>query len=265
MRSDYEERKAERIERYEDLANNAQTNANDLHAQARRMADVIPFGQPILVGHHSEKGDRRYRDKIHNKFGKAFAEQDKAKYYAGRAASAENNTAIASDDPAAVVKLKERIAELEGEQTLMREANKAIRKGDDTRLRELGLSDGKIARLKEKDFCGRIGFADYMLTNNSGNIRRLKQRLALLQAEAQESTIEEEIGAVRLVNSVEDNRTQLFFPGKPPEAFREQLKSAGFRWCPTVGCWQRHKSSGALYHARELAAKWCQPAESEVV
>ena len=28
------------------------------------MASVIPFGQPILVGHHSERRDRSYRDRI---------------------------------------------------------------------------------------------------------------------------------------------------------------------------------------------------------
>ena len=48
------------------------------------MASAIPFGQPILVGHHSEGRDRRYRDRIHNTFGKAFATMDKADYYEER-------------------------------------------------------------------------------------------------------------------------------------------------------------------------------------
>jgi Domain of unknown function (DUF3560) len=30
------------------------------------MASVIPFGQPILVGHYSEKSDRRHRSRIHS-------------------------------------------------------------------------------------------------------------------------------------------------------------------------------------------------------
>lgn len=52
------------------------------------MASIIPFGQPILVGHHSEQRDRNYRDRIHNTFGKAFAEQDKAAYYHSKAENA---------------------------------------------------------------------------------------------------------------------------------------------------------------------------------
>jgi hypothetical protein len=31
---------------------------------AHKMADVIPFGQPIMVGHHSEKSDRLFRARI---------------------------------------------------------------------------------------------------------------------------------------------------------------------------------------------------------
>lgn len=53
------------------------------------MASVIPFGQPILIGHPSEQRDRNYRDKIHNTFGKAFAMQDKAAYYEDKAENAQ--------------------------------------------------------------------------------------------------------------------------------------------------------------------------------
>jgi hypothetical protein len=60
----YEEKKQAKIERLEDAANRAQGNANSLHAQAQSMASVIPFGQPILVGHHSEGRDRRYRVRL---------------------------------------------------------------------------------------------------------------------------------------------------------------------------------------------------------
>jgi hypothetical protein len=52
------------------------------------MASIIPFGQPILGGHHSEKRDRNYRDKIHNTYGKAFELQDKVGYYKDKAETA---------------------------------------------------------------------------------------------------------------------------------------------------------------------------------
>lgn len=72
------------IGRSEKRAEKADKNADNLLERAREMAAIIPFGQPILVGHHSEKRDRNYRDKIHNTYGKAFQEQDKASYYRGK-------------------------------------------------------------------------------------------------------------------------------------------------------------------------------------
>ena len=73
------------------------------------MSRVIPFGQPILVGHHSEKSDRAYRGRITNKFQKSFEESEKAKKLKGRAFAAENNTSISSDNPNAVELLKEKL------------------------------------------------------------------------------------------------------------------------------------------------------------
>ncbi len=59
---------------------------------ASRMMDGIPFGQPILVGHHSERRDRRYRERITNKIHKGVAleraadELYRARRRSGRAA-----------------------------------------------------------------------------------------------------------------------------------------------------------------------------------
>ena len=80
-----QEHASERAERFEARAEKAEKQATALYEQAHKMADEIPFGQPILAGHHSEKRDRNYRDRIHNKFGKAFEENDKAKHYAAKA------------------------------------------------------------------------------------------------------------------------------------------------------------------------------------
>ena len=85
--NDYELKQEARRERYERKAEQLRAEAIRLHDQAHDMASVIPFGQPILVGHYSEGRDRRYRERIHNTFGKAFATMDKADYYAQKAAS----------------------------------------------------------------------------------------------------------------------------------------------------------------------------------
>lgn len=84
-----QEKAVVRAERAEANAVKAEERSEELLNKARDMGSIIPFGQPILVGHHSEQRDRNYRDKIHNTFGKAFAMQDKAVYYEDKAESAQ--------------------------------------------------------------------------------------------------------------------------------------------------------------------------------
>lgn len=257
---EYDQKRQARIERLESAAEKAAETGNSLVNNARQMADVIPFGQPIHVGHYSEKRDRNYRGRIESKFRKGFAELDKAQYYAALAKSAADNKAIFSDDPSAAEKLEEKIARLEKRQDLMREANKAIRKNDDDALRELGFSDESIIQLKQSDFCGRIGFADYQLTNNSANIRRLKQRLATVQANAQREEKEYNIGAFRIVENTDANRVQIFFAKELLPNVKESLKRHGFHFSWDNGCWQRQLNDTAVYHAQRIAgsqrARW---------
>ena len=110
MKHDYEERKRKRIENAKKQADKNEKLSGELFDKAKQMASMIPFGQPIMVGHHSESSDRNYRSKIHNTFGKAFEAEDKAKYYQEKAETIESNDAISSDDPDAIKKLKEKLA-----------------------------------------------------------------------------------------------------------------------------------------------------------
>ena len=52
----YEQKQANRLARYERAAQLTEAAASAASNQASRMASVIPFGQPILIGHHSERG-----------------------------------------------------------------------------------------------------------------------------------------------------------------------------------------------------------------
>lgn len=74
-------RAAERAVNSDNRAKKAEERSEQLFEKAHDMASIIPFGQPILVGHHSEKRDRNYRNRIHNTMRKAFEEEGKAKYY----------------------------------------------------------------------------------------------------------------------------------------------------------------------------------------
>lgn len=251
--SNFEQRQLDRADRYRKQANKARMESNTAAARAMQLASHIPMGQPILVGHHSEGRHRRDLARIDSGIRKAVEADNLASSLESRAAAIEANTAIFSDDPDATEKLADKITRLEKKQELMREANKAIRAGNDGRLREMGFSDVKIEGLKKGDFCGRIGYPDYTLANNNAEIRRCKERLKLIETrQGQESSETALDCGVTIRDNVEANRVQILFPGKPSEAIRAKLKSNGFRWCRTAGAWQRHRGSWALLMAKEI-------------
>jgi Domain of unknown function (DUF3560) len=259
----WESHQEERRQRYLDRAEMLDRASAAAYRAARTMADVIPFGQPILVGHHSEQRDRNYRAKIHRKFGQAFELQKSAAYYRGKAASV-GHAGISSDDPAAIEKLRWKVASLEAQQARMVAVNKVVRKwvkkdheAGVAALLELGIAEPIARKLFEPDCFGGYGFASYELTNNGANIRRIKERIEHLERMSKKETAEHVMGntGVRIVENVEANRLQVFFPGKPAEEVRKELKGSGFRWAPSEGAWQRHLSSSAKYWAEQIINK----------
>jgi len=95
----------------------------------------------------------------------------------------KSGEAIKSDDPDAIEKLEAKLGYLQAFAAVMRTANKHVRKGDDAALSKMGLNDKEIATLKEPDYAGRTGFADYQMTNNNGEMGRIKKRLKGLYRE----------------------------------------------------------------------------------
>lgn len=254
----YEEKLAARKARFEELATKNQGESARVYQRARGLSSVIPFGQPILVGHHSERGDRRYRARIHDTYGKAFALSDKAEHYERKAASVGTG-GISSDDPDAIDKLRAELDGLKRSQDQMKAANKAIRShateaAQIGALCQIGFTCEDAASLVKKDFPGRIGFPSYTLSNNSANMRRIAKRIEELEARwAQTDKIEEAEGFTYR-EDVEENRVMFCFPGKPDEKTRAILKSNGFKWSPTRGAWVR-QLNGAGRYAGEVVRK----------
>ena len=257
----YEQKIEARKERYRALSEKMRTRAKAHVEQARRMADAIPFGQPILVGHHSEKRDRKFRERIHQNFGKGFDLLKKAEYYERRAKGV-NDYAISADDPDAVKKLKERVENLKSSQERMKAANAAIRKhqkdgpeAQQAALENLGFKPDQAKAMMTPDVMGTVGFASYSLSNNNANIRRLEERIQVLEkAQALEDRETSYAwGTVR--ENKEINRIQFRFNGKPDEAVRNLMKSSGFRWAPSEGAWQRQWTGNAVYAARDVIKK----------
>ena len=225
----YKEKQQEKLERYQELAEKAKEKSEDHYETAHRIADVIPLGQPILVGHHSEKRHRRDLDRIHNNHRKSIEEAEKAKYYKNKAQNIINPKQISSDDPEAIQKLQEKLKEMEKERENIKKENKEARK------------------LKEKPL-----HPSFVLRNLSANIRRVKERIEYLteldSIEQEETTLNN----ITLVINKELNRVQLFFPGKPSLQTRNNLKANGFRWSPRNRAWQRMISDYAISAATEI-------------
>jgi hypothetical protein len=249
--NNFESQRAEKAARFRELAAKHENISTGRHLAARQRLGMIPLGQPILIGHHSEKRHRKDLTHIDERLAKAKEHHDKAEYFRRRAAAAESNRAIFSDDPDATEKLVDKIERLKQRQGAMKRANQLIRKADREGLADLGFSEETITRLFRQDYAGRVGFPNYALTNNSANIRRLEKRLAAIQNAQDDETTEEKFpGGVRLVDNVEANRLQIFFPEIPSEEIRRELKCNGFHWSPTAGAWQRHRSNRAIYLAK---------------
>ena len=159
-RNHYEENLDRKRERLLERADKADREGDARINRANRDASAIPMGQPILVGHHSEKRDRNFRKRIHNNYSKGFELKEKAGNLRARAASV-GTAGVSSDDPDAVVKLEEQLAELEKKQEFNKAINKALRvadrTGSDEALINLGLGEALIAQLKKPDFAGRRG------------------------------------------------------------------------------------------------------------
>lgn len=241
----YAERQEARRERYTDLASKAQAQSTTIYTHAKKLASVIPFGQPILVGHHSENRDRNYRNGINNKFGKAFALQDKAEHYAAKAEKIGTG-GISSDDPEATTKLREQLAQAEKNQANMKAANVLVKKGDVPGLMALGFTELSANELMKKDFGGRVGFPSYMLTNNNANIRRIRGRIEVLEAAAKREAVEVKKETYSYAEDTDENRVMFKFDGKPSEEIRNKLKSNGFKWSPSRDAWVRQLNANGI-------------------
>src|ERR1700733_8393719 len=103
----YRDRRLKRAEKLRDWSASNETKSDAKRDGADRIADGIPFGQPILVGHHSEGRHRRDLARIESGMRAAIELGDKAETQARTADNIEAATeaAIYDDDPDAIERL----------------------------------------------------------------------------------------------------------------------------------------------------------------
>ncbi len=174
-RRERKERKAERLREWADK--------RDAKACALRNAtpDTLRHDWAFIT----QPGPIRERTRMWNRDDRARAHSNKAAEMRSRAdgIEAQADHAIYSDDHDAVERLQERIAGLEAERDRVKAFNASCRKGE----RNLDLLDTKqqaeIASVEQYQAWALKkggGFPAYHLSNLSGNISRLRKRLATL-------------------------------------------------------------------------------------
>ena len=166
---------------------------------------------------------------------------------------------IKSDDERAIEKLEEKLEDMKNLQEQMKAANKAIRLKDteagNDLLREMGYSEEAITELRKPDFCGRVGYPDYELSNNNANIHRVEERLKSLKAAKERGSSEQEYKTFKVVENTEAMRYQIIFDGKPEADVRTLLKSNGFKWAPSQGAWQRQITANGKWALERVVEK----------
>ena len=166
---------------------------------------------------------------------------------------------IRSEDSDAVTQLHAKIAAAEKLQATMKAANQIVRNPrltDDEKVAQIvatcGLRDTSALELLKPDFGGRFGFPDYQLTNNGANIRRMQQRLKGLANESGRASVTLPFAWGRVEDNAEACRVRIYHDVKPSPETIGKLKTHGFHWTPSLGCWQRLRNDSARYAATRI-------------
>lgn len=212
------QRKAERLQR----------QAQAQHEAARSETAAIPAGQPVLRGHSSERKHRAALDRADRKGQKALRTSEAADRAEDRAHRAGRD--IRSDDPEALDALRERLANTERRRENVKRINREARK----------IGDAQVPA--------------YVLQNIGGEIRRLKQRIAELEAAAEHpgGTLYSGDGWT-VEDDAYDHRIRIYFDAKPDRQTRDLCKRNGFKWARSVGAWQRQRNNAGRVAAERVA------------
>lgn len=159
---------------------------------------------------------------------------------------------------------RQRLAARSRYQRVMVAANKLIRKTPSDlqeQLAAFGLSAREIAKLLAPDFAGRTGFKSWQLSNNNAEIRRLAERVRILEDKRQMAehvgTDRQLIGGIALIRNYEADRVQIVFPEnkRPDKDTCRSLRKAGFVFSPTNKAWQRRLNRVAFDIAKSFIEK----------
>ncbi|MCA9307472.1 MAG: DUF3560 domain-containing protein [Phycisphaerales bacterium] len=233
------ERLEAKLEKRREWAESRERKADQAFDDARKVP-LPPMGEPIKIGHHSEKRHRAAFAKVDAKISAACEHQKMAKHHEAKAEGLESQLdgSIFSDDPDAIEQIEARISELQAKQEYRKTVNRIITKAPRcketpekiTALVALGITEETARRYFTPDCMGRYGYPSYSLQNNNANIRRLKLRAEDIKRRQARQAQAEECGGVLVEKSKDGVWCQITFAEKPDRSVLNDLKAAGFRW-----------------------------------
>ena len=233
------ERLERKVEKRREWAEKAEARSDQHYETGHKMMGVIPMGQPILVGHHSEGRDRRYRGRIDGHMSKFVEERKLAEHHeqkaSGLATQLENT--IFSDDSDATTALEARIAENEAKRERMKKINSLYRKANVAGLAELGV-DYEVLKAKLAAAGGYWGSAPhlpYELSNLGQRISGDKKRLEHVKVQKTRREAAEAAPSGVTLEHCQAGYCRVTFAEKPERSILDALKAAGFFW--GAGSW----------------------------
>lgn len=232
------ERLERKLAKRREWAESRKAKADAAYKTARGIVGNIPMGQPVLIGHHSEKRHRRDLERADNAMSRMVESSKMADHHISKAGGIADqlDRSIFSDDPDALDQLQARIVELEAERERRKAANKAYTKGGWDAVAAV-LPPDQLARAhRSMAACPyeRVPFPPYSLQNLGARIRTAKKRIEEVKRE-QARRAEAEAAPGGLLVKIVGDWSRVTFAEKPDRATIDALKAAGFRWA--AGSW----------------------------
>jgi Domain of unknown function (DUF3560) len=232
------ERLERKAEKRREWAQKREADAQARFAAASKAVEHIPLGQPILIGHHSEKRHRADLNRCHNNMSKGCESAAMAEHHESKANGIERQLerTIFSDDPDAIESLEEKVAKLEAQRDEWKALNAYWRKHK-TMRGFAGLSDEAAARL-DADIPSRYSWEQqpipkYRISNIGNQIRTAKERIEFVkQRQARSQAAEQSENGVVIEG---EEWIRVTFAEKPDREILDALRAAGFQW--GAGSW----------------------------
>jgi hypothetical protein len=238
------ERLEARAARRREWSGKAEARSAQAFGAAARIADGIPFGQPILIGHHSEKRARKDAARIRSGMDRGCAESKLASHHESKAHGLEMQLerSIYSDDADAIEALEAKAKACDEGAALCNAINRAWRKGGRQAI-AAGWGEA-VAKRAEAD-CAQFSWlarkGPMSATSDRAEARRCRERIREIRARRAQAEKADAAGGVVVVRHPPSSEgaeawATVTFAEKPDREVLIALRAAGYHW--GGGRWQ---------------------------